>query len=175
MAAFTCFALYAATLLWKKVELLRQEEMVVYAVPKISAVSFCHQQQCVVFSDSLTDVGDKRFQYAAANHVRRQHAACVFVPVDTMAYDNGFLCKRGPWIRFNGKTYYLLKRKEKVFPADAPLPVDVLLLQHNPIQLPDEVAEVLSFKEVIADETNTKFYIERWQKWCEARNTPFTL
>ena len=174
MTALTCFALYAGTLLWRKVELLRQEEMVVYAVPKTSALSFCYQQQCVVFSDSIADVGDKRFQYAAANHVRRQHAACVFLPVDTMAYDNGFLCKRGPWIRFNGKTYYLLKRKEKVFPADTLLPVDVLLLQHNPVQLPDEVTEVLLFKGVIADETNTKFYIDRWRKWCEARNIPFT-
>lgn len=174
MAAFTCFALNAGTLLWKKVELLRQEEMVVYAVPKASVLSFCHQQQCVVFSDSIADVGDKRFQYAAANHVRRQHAACVFVAVDTMAYDNEFLCKRGPWIGFNGKTYYLLKRKEKVFPADTLLPVDVLILQRNPVQLPDEVAEVLLFKEVIADETNTKFYIERWREWCKEHGVPFS-
>ena len=175
MVAFTCFALFAGTLLWRKVDLLRQEEMVVYAVPKTSVLSFCHQQECVVFSDSIMDAGDKRFQYAAANHVRRQHAACVFVPVDTMAYDNGFLCKRGSWIWFNGKTYYLLKRKEKVFPADVPQSVDVLILQHNPVQLPDEVAEVLLFKEVIADETNTKFYIERWREWCEERGVPFTL
>lgn len=174
MAAFACFALYAGTLLCKKVELLRQEEMVVYAVPKTSVISFCHQQQCVVFSDSIADIGDKRFQYAAANHVRRQHAAFVFVPVDTMTYDNGFLCKRGPWIRFNGKTCYLIKRKEKIYPTSGPVSVDVLILQQNPVQLPDEVAEVLSFKEVMADETNTKFYIERWRKWCEARGVPFT-
>ena len=173
MAALTCFALYAGTLLIRKVELQRQVEMVVYAVPKTSALSFCHQQECVVFSDSIADVGDKKFHYAAGNHVRRQHAACVFVPVDTMAYDNEFLCKRGPWIGFNGKTYYLLKRKEKVFPADTLLPVDVLILQRNPVQLPDEVAEVLLFKEVIADETNTKFYVERWREWCKEHGVPF--
>lgn len=173
IAAFTCFAFYAGTLLWRKVELLRQEEMVVYAVPKTSVLSFCHQQQCVVFSDSIVDSGDKRFQYAVANHMRRQHATCVFVPVDTMAYDNGFLCKRNSWIWFNGKTCYLLRRKEKVLPIDVPQSVDVLILQHNPVQLPDEVAEALSFKEVVADETNTGFYIERWSKWCVRNNVPF--
>ena len=145
----------------------------VYAVPKTSAISCCHQQQCVVFSDSITDVGDKRFQYAAANHVRRQHAACEFVPVDTMAYDNGFLCKRGPWIRFNGKTYYLIKRKEKIYPTSGPVSVDVLILQHNPVQSPEEVAEVLSFKEVMADATSTPFYIQRWEEWCVRNNVPF--
>lgn len=174
LAALTCFALYAGTLLWRKVELQRQVEMVVYAVPKTSALSFCHQQECVVFSDSIADVSDKRFQFAAGNHVRRQHAACVFVPVDTARYDCDYLCKRGPWIRFNGKTYYLIKRKEKLYPTSGPVPVDVLILLHNPVQLPDEVAEVLSFQEVIADETNTKFYIERWQKWCEEHDIPFT-
>jgi competence protein ComEC len=175
MAALTCFALYAGTLLIRKVELQRQVEMVVYAVPKTSVLSFCHQQQCVVFSDSIVDAGDKRFQYAAANHKRRQHAAYVFVPVDTMAYDNGFLCKRDSWIWFNGKTYYLINRKEKVYPMSEPVPVDVLILQHNPVQLPDEVAQVLSFQEVIADETNTKFYIERWREWCKEHGVPFSL
>ena len=174
MAALTCFALYAGTLFWRKVELLRQEEMVVYAVPKTSALSFCHQQECVVFSDSIADVGDKKFQFAAGNHVRRQHAACVFVPVDTARYDCDYLCKRGPWIRFNGKTYYLIKRKEKLYPTSGPVPVDVLILLHNPVQLPDEVAEVLSFQEVIADETNTKFYIERWREWCKEHGVPFS-
>lgn len=174
LAALTCFALYAGTLLWRKVELQRQVEMVVYAVPKTSALSFCHQQECVVFSDSIADVSDKRFQFAAGNHVRRQHAACVFVSVDTARYDCDYLCKRGPWIRFNGKTCYLINRKEKVYPMSEPVPVDVLILQHNPVQLPDEVAQVLSFQEVIADETNTKFYIERWREWCKEHDIPFT-
>jgi len=173
MAAYVSFAFYAATLLLRKVDLLRQEEMTVYAVPKTSAITFCQQQQCVLFSDSITDSGNQKYRFAVANHVRRQHATCVFVPVDTMAYDNAFLCKRGPIVCFNRQVCYLLKRKEKIYPADAPLPVDVLILQHNPVQLPEEVSEVLLFKEVVADATNTPFYIQRWEEWCAKNNVPF--
>ena len=172
-AAYAVFALLAGTFLMRKVELLRQREVVVYEVRKASALSFCNRQESVLFSDSIRGDTCAAYKYAVANHARRQHAACVFVNVDSTRFDCDFLCKRGPWIRFNQKNVYLLRRKEKVYPVAIPVFVDVLILQHNPTQLPDEVAEVLHFQEVVADATNTPFYVRRWENWCRKKGIPF--
>ena len=171
--AFAFLALFSGTFLMRKVALLRQEETTVYSIKNTCAIAFCQHQQGVFLSDSICGDTCKAFQYAVANHVRRQHADYVFLPTDTLAFDNDFLCKRGPFIRFNHQTYYHLKRKEKIFPNSEFMPVDVLVLQYNPTQQPDEVAEVLHFREVIADGTNTKFYVQRWEEWCCKNGIPF--
>lgn len=174
-AAYMMFALFSSTFLVRKIGLLKQEEMVVYSMRNSCAIEFCKQQRSVFFSDSILGDTSEAYRYAVANHVRRQHAACLFLPVDTAVYDSDFLCKRGPMVRFNHQTYYLLKRKEKVYPASELLAVDVLILRHNPIQQPAEVAEVLCFKEVVADGTNTKFYVQRWENWCREEGVPFII
>ena len=58
-------------------------------------------------------------------------------------------------------------------PAEYRPHVDVLLLQHNPVMQPEEVASALDFAAVTADETNTPFYKERWRAYCEAHGIPF--
>ena len=172
-ATYVIFALFSGTFLVRKMELLRQEDVVVYSVRNTCAIAFCQQQRSVFFSDSITGDTCEAYRYAVTNHARRQHAACVFVPVDTAVYEGDFLCKRGPLIRFNHQTYYLLKRKERVLPESGQMLVDVLILQHNPTQMPDEVAKTLHFKEVVADGTNTKFYVQRWEEWCRENEIPF--
>lgn len=171
--AYICFALFAGTFLLRKMDLANQRENVVYSVRKTSALSFCCGQQCLFFSDSIKSDTCVAYRYAVANHARRQHATSIFVPVDTLCYNCGFLCKRGPLLYFDGHTYYLLKRKEKVYPMQHPLLVDVLVLQYNPLQPPDEVVRTLCFKEVVADETNTPFYVQRWREWCTRNHIPF--
>lgn len=172
-AAYLALALLSGTFLSRKVELLRQEEVTVYQTPRSCAVAFCHQQRCVFFSDSITGADDGAFRHAAANHLRRQHAACTFVPIDTATYSCPFLCKRGPLVRFNRQTYYLLRRREKTWPVTEPLEVDVLLLQHNPVQPPEEVARAVRFKEVVADASNTPYCVRRWRDWCRQYRIPF--
>ena len=49
----------------------------------------------------------------------------------------------------------------------------MLILQHNPVQKPEEVAAILTFRKVIADETNSNYYMERWRKWCAENGVTF--
>lgn len=172
-SAMLVFTVFSTTFVYRKVELLQQESSTVYAVRKASAMAFCWHQQGVLFSDSITDAADKRYAYSIGNHARRQHAAWTFVPVDTLRYDTPFLCKCGPWIRCASTSYYLLKRKEWVYPMAEKCDVDVLVLQYNPTQLPEQVAQTLQFKKVVADATNTRLYVERWQKWCRENGIIF--
>ena len=171
--AYGSFALFSFCFGIRKTVLMRQEEVTVYAIRGVSALDFCHRQQAILFSDSIHSEEDSLYDYSIRNHARKQHAVRRFVPVDTTAFDAPFLCKRGPFIRYGDKTFYLLKRKERLHQTALKAAVDVLILQHNPAQKPEEVAAILTFRKVIADETNSNFYKERWRKWCAENGVTF--
>ena len=165
--------LLSGTFALRRVAIERREEMVVYQIRKVCALEFCRRGECLLFSDSIRDAGSTHYGYSIQNHARKLHAHWTFVPIDTVCYETSFLAKRGPFIQFGDKCYYLLKRKERVLPAEYRPHVDVLLLQHNPVMQPEEVASALDFAAVTADETNTPFYKERWRAYCEAHGIPF--
>ena len=171
--AYVSFALFSFCFGIRKMELLRQDDVTVYAIRNVSAIDFCYRQQAILFSDSIHSEEDSLYDYSIRNHARKQHAVRRFVPVDTTAFDAPFLCKRGPFIRYGDKTFYLLKRKERLHQTALKAAVDVLILQHNPVQKPEEVADILTFKKVMADETVSKYYKERWRKWCKERGVEF--
>ena len=165
--------LLSGTFALRRVAIERREEMVVYQIRKVCALEFCRGGECLLFSDFIRDAGSAHYGYSIQNHARKLHADWTFVPIDTLCYDTPFLIKRGPFIQFGDKCYYLLKRKERVLPAGPRPRVDVLLLEHNPTMLPEDVAAALDFAAVTADETNTPFYKERWRAYCEAHGIPF--
>ncbi len=171
--AFVTFALFSGTFFLRKVALQRQNELCAYSIRNTSAVSFCLRQQCVLFSDSINTTAHPQYGYAIRNHARRQHAELHIVPVDTPRYDATFLHKRGNFIIFGNRRCYLLKGKERVFILDKPMPVDVLLLQYNPRQSPDEVAKAIAFKSVVADATSSEYCLGRWRTWCTENGIPF--
>ena len=171
--ALASLTLLAGTFALRRVAIERRMEMVAYNIRKVSALEFCYGDECFLFSDSIRDAESSYYTYSVQNHARKLHANWTFIPVDTPRYDAPFLIKRGPFIQFGDKCYYLLKRKEKVLPVECRPRIDMLLLQHNPTMLPEEVALALDFATVMADETNTPFYKERWRAYCEARGIPF--
>lgn len=171
--AFVTFALFSGTFLLRKMALQRQDELCAYSIRNTSAVSFCRKQQCVLFSDSINTTAHPQYGYAIRNHARRQHAELHLVPIDTPRYDATFIHKRDNFILFGNRRCYLLKSKERVFILDKPMPVDVLLLQYNPRQSPDEVAKAIAFKSVVADATSSEYCLKRWRAWCADNGIPF--
>lgn len=173
--AYVLLALFSGTFLYRKMELQRQEEMVVYDIRNISAVGFCHQQRCVLFSDSIQNDTCQPYHYSMQNHARKLHAEWAFVPIDTNFYDGDFVKKRGNFILYDNQCLYLLKRKEKVYPTAVRPKVDKLLLQYNPTAAPEKVRAALDFREVVADGTVSPFYRERWRRYCEQEGIPCDL
>ena len=165
--------LLSGTFALRRVQIVQRDEVVVYNIRNVNAVGFCRGAECIFFSDSIRDADDSRYAYSIQNHARKLHADWTFVPIDTLCYDTPFLIKRGPFIQFGDKCYYLLKKGEKVQHVECRPRIDMLLLQHNPTMRPEEVASALDFVAVTADETNTPFYKERWRKYCETRGIPF--
>lgn len=170
------FVSFCSSFSVRKLRMDRETEFLTYHIRKCSAVSFAFAGHAVLFSDSIRSSDDKLYQYNVRNHVLRHHQRMVVVPCDTSAYDTPFLCKRGNFIRFRDKTYYMLTRKEEIFGiglSDS-LRVDCLLLRQNPRMLPESLMAALPFSEVVADGSNTPFYVQRWRDFCSEKGIPFT-
>jgi competence protein ComEC len=171
------FTLFCSSFVVKKLLLARETEFLAYHIRKSSALEFNFHGQAVLFADSIHSEDDKLFQYNVRNHLWRHHIRPPVVPLDTAAYDTPFLCKRGNLIRFNDRTYWILTRDQRTVPnvADDAFAVDCLLLRQNPRLPPDEVLAKIPFREVLADGSNTPFYIERWRVFCIEKGIPFTF
>lgn len=169
--------LFCSSFAVKKLMLSRETDFLAYHVRKCSVLGFSANGQTVWFTDSLFSPDDKLYQFNIRNHARRHHLRGVTVPLDTAIYDTPFLCKRGSFIRFNDKTYYILTKNQKTFPKirDGSLTVDCLLLHQNPRMIPEELADEIPFKSVVADGSNTPFYIERWRVFCDEKGIPFSF
>lgn len=170
------FTLFVFSFAVKKEIWNRETEFMPYHIRKGSALSFHCRGQTVLFSDSIRSERDKLYQYNIRTHARKHRQGGQVVPIDTAAFDTPFLCKRGNFVRFCDKTYYLLTHKQRIMPdgGHKTVAVDCLLLRQNPRQPPEEVMEVLPFREVVADGSNTPFYIDRWRFFCEEKGIPFT-
>ncbi len=175
-SAGVLFALFCGSFVVKKVLWDQETGMIVYHIRKCSAISFADHGHIVLFADSIHQISDKRYQYNIQNHARKHHLWGPIVPMDTLKFDTPFLCKRGNFIRCNFKTYYILTNNQKVMKIDkSKVPrVDCLLIRQNPRMMPEEFMQILPFSEVVADGSNTPFYLERWCRFCEDNGIPFT-
>lgn len=174
--AGVCFTLFCFSFPIKKWILSQETSSFVYHIRKSSAVEFNYHGRVVVFADSIRNTEDKLYLYNIQNHARRHHLQTEIVNLDTAQYDCPFLCKRGNFIRFEEKNYFILTQKQKIIECDivSGLRIDCLILRQNPRMDPAELLAVLPFRKVVADGSNTPIYIDRWRDFCKAKHIPFT-
>ena len=171
----TLFTLFCVSFAVRKVQLAGESGFIAYHVRKISAMGFQSQGSMVLFSDSIRDEKDDLYRYNISNYARKHHLKVVVVPIDTSDFDAPFLCKRRDFIRFNGKNFFILNKKQKnmVRNKNDGLSVDCLLLRQNPKIAPDEILLNLPFREVVADGSNSAYYVEKWRSFCVEKGIPF--
>lgn len=171
----TLFTLFCVSFAVRKVQLAGETGFIAYHVRKISAMGFQCQGSMVLFSDSIRNDKSDLYRYNISNYARKHHLRVVVVPIDTSDFDAPFLCKRGNFIRFNGKNYFILNKKQKnmVRNKNDGLSVDCLLLRQNPKIAPDEIMLKLPFREVVADGSNSAYYVEKWRSFCVEKGIPF--
>jgi competence protein ComEC len=87
-------------------------EVVNYAIQKSAAFQFCYQGNAIIFSDSIQNEQDKRYQLSIQNHDTKMHLKNRFVKFDE-DFENSFLCKQGNYICFQNKIYVLKKESVK--------------------------------------------------------------
>ena len=173
--ACSLFTLFCVSFAVRKVQLDRETGFLAYHIRKCSAIGFQSQGSMVLFSDSIRNEESDLYRYNIANYVRKHHLKVVVVPIDTFCFDTPFMCKRGNFIRFNDKNYFILGKSQKnvVRNKNDSLSVDCLFLCQNPRMRPDEIMEQLPFKEVVVDGSNSAYYVEKWRSFCAEKRIPF--
>ena len=173
--ACTLFTLFCVSFAIRKVQLCRETGFQAYHIRKCSAMGFQKHSQMLLFSDSIQNEEDEPYRHNISIHARRHHLKVLVIPLDTFAFDSPFLCKRGNFIRFNHKNYFVLSKNQKIIvqsKKNCPN-IDCLLLHQNPRTPPDEMMAQLPFREVVADGSNTAYYIEKWRNFCGKKGIPF--
>ena len=171
----TLFTLFCVSFAVRKVQLESETGFLAYHIRKSSATGFQCQGSMVLFSDSIRNEKENLYRYNISNYVRKHHLIVMVVPIDTSDFDAPFLCKRGDFIRFNGKNYFILNKNQKkmVRNKNDELCIDYLLLHRNPRIPPDEMMSHLPFKEVVADGSKSVYYVEKWRSFCAEKGVPF--
>lgn len=174
--ASVCFTLFCISFPVKERMLCRETSYMAYHIRKSSALEFNYHGRAIVFADSIRHAEDKLYQYNIRNHALRHHLQTEMVDLDTVQFDCPFLCKRGNFIRFGNRNFFILTQKQKIWKGDyvSGLRIDCLFLRQNPRMDPEELLAIIPFQEVIADGSNTPFYIDRWRVFCESNHIPFT-
>lgn len=175
-SASICLTLFYVSFPVKKWMLCRETDFIAYHIRKSSALEFNYHGQAIVFADSIRHAEDKLYQYNIRNHARRHHLQIEILDLDTVQFDCPFLCKRGNFVRFENKNIFILTQKQKIMKGNfvSGLRIDCLFLRQNPRMDPEELMAIIPFREVVADGSNTPFYIDRWRVFCEKNHVPFT-
>jgi competence protein ComEC len=87
-------------------------EVVNYEIPKSAAFQFCYHGNAVIFSDSIQNEEDKRYQFNIQNHDTKMRLKNSFATLDK-DFENSFLCKKGNFIFFGDTIYVLEKNRLK--------------------------------------------------------------
>ena len=87
-------------------------DVVKYDIAKCAAFQFCQNGNAILFSDSIHNELDKRYQFSIKNHDIKMRLKNSFLKLDEDV-ENSFLCKKGNFIFFRDTVYYLERNKYK--------------------------------------------------------------
>ena len=89
-------------------------DVVNYEISKSVVFQFCYQGNGIIFSDSIHNEDDKQYQFCIKNHDIKMGINNSFINLDE-EFENSFLCKKGDYIFFQNRIYYVEKNRLKLF------------------------------------------------------------
>jgi len=85
-------------------------EVINYEISKCATFQFCCHGKGLIFSDSIHNEFDKRYQFSIKNHDNKKRVNNLFLKLDE-DFENSFLCKKGNYIFFQNTIYVLEKNR----------------------------------------------------------------
>lgn len=145
-----------------------QKSIVVYSVPKQSAIAFIQGQRSLQAFDTslLNNEGSMLFS------VRHHWWACGVKQVDTIAWNATAI---GKVAQFAGKRILVVDSTffSKELRADRKLKVDIVILAHNPKTSIKTIANVVRFDELVFDSSNKPRQLAKWKAECVDLNQKY--
>ncbi len=166
--------LISCTYAWKQFSLVKQKQMVVYHIPKDSAVELVHNNESHLIGNEalLKEKESDKFQYnIAPNQLMSSIEAMQLITspsIDTLQISKDNIRFDSPFIQFYDKKILLLD-ETTLLPNDLSkkIEVDYLILKNNPRISLQKSLDWIEVQQVVFDVSNHYKKVSRWKSECE--------
>lgn len=173
-AGLSLFATFVLIFDVHKWSAAHREELIVYSVPRMSALSFNTFGNAVLLSDSIQSPSHTQYKFCIENDARAKKTDNQFVTFsEQQTLYRQSLFKSGNFLYFKGQKFYILKKGQKLYATNNKMKVNYLLLSNSPSLSPEKVGAALDFDFVIIDESNSIYCENRWIEFCEKAHIPY--
>ena len=166
IVGFSFLFLVSLNFAFSEVKNYSSRQMVVYKIYKHSAIDFIDGEN--VFSIIDKNIEEKALGFATEGHRYAMGMESLFpfyfeepheMVFDHLFYKDGF-------IEFYNVKMAVIDNPEKI-PEVPSINMDYILLRNSPKIVIDELAHVFDFKQLIFDNSNKKWQVEKWKEQCQ--------
>jgi len=151
---------------FRKYENLKQRNIIVYDIGKVSAFQLTNGKKAILIADSAFLVDTANQEYHILNNLW-MHGIKVFDRVDIAEENiNGFVLKINSFIQFYEKKIFIVDEKTELFPSDDKIKVDYLILSHNSTIRVENLLRSIDFRKLIFDSSNSSWKVKQWEAEC---------
>ncbi len=139
--------------------LRQQQKMIVYNIPQHNAIDFISGKQYAFVGHTalLNDAYLRNFHLKPARTLNRIN----------VANNLADLYISFPFVQFRDKRILLID-KPFVFESQAKIPIDLIIVSHNPRLYISELTKVFYCKQYVFDASNSTWKINQWKKDCDS-------
>ncbi len=165
VGSLICLAAFFISLSVDIIQHSTQQKLVVYNMPKQSAVDIIQGNKYAFTGDSIVQQD---------NFLRNFHLK----PCRTLyraAQEENFstVSAANKCIEINNKKILFLNTPLQYYPANDKINVDIIILSKNPSISINQLQHAFQFKELVFDSSNPLWKIEQWKKGCDSLHLRF--
>ncbi|MCW3105598.1 MAG: ComEC/Rec2 family competence protein [Segetibacter sp.] len=137
----------------------QQEKLIVYNIPQQSAIDFIAGKQYAFVGDTvlLEDAYLRNFHLKPSRTLHRLKSASNLPD----------LYVTNPFIQFRGKRILVIDKPFK-FESAEKIPIDLIVISHNPHLYITDITAVFDCKQIVFDGSNSTWKINQWKKDCDS-------
>lgn len=149
------------------------KKLIVYSVPKSSAIELFYAEKQVLFTDSLLINDDKKIAFHIQNNRIMNGINTNFNFLISQNANNNIIIKAKNFIQFADKKIVIINQKEKYIELDDKIKVDYLILSKNQHIKIADLLKVFKPELLIFDSSNKEWQCNKWEKECSVLNLKF--
>ncbi len=155
-----CLAGFTGLHTYARIELNRQQKLVIYNISQHKAVDFIDQEKYVFVGD------DELKQEGLLQNFHLKPARIALQASKPQAQLPALVNHQFYWQFYNKKLIFI-DSTLVLEPVDAVIPVDLLLISHNPAIKIKDILKAVKPAIVVFDASNNLWKIQNWKKECE--------
>ncbi len=173
-ALTTCVVLLMSLSIQQFIE-YRQKKLIVYNIPKTSAIDFVSAKANVLFTDTAFAKDESKLLFHVKHNwwdlgMKESKVISKDTVTNTLFIKNNhiqFYDKRIAIVNKGNESKYINQL------MITPLNIDYLIVSGNPKIKIEELIKLYKAKEIVFDSSNSLYYINKWKEECVKLNQPY--